>query len=372
VNAWGSWEEIRRNWEENFSQTAGYIGRSIETSTHEPIQQWVNRQIEELRPLIEERVRLGRIVDGHGDLRCESVCVLNGICFFDCIEFNDRFRCCDVASEAAFLAMDLDMRGRPDLSYYFTEQYNFGAKDPELFRLLPFYRCYRAYVRGKVLSFRLDQAGVGAAEKKRSAERAAAYFELARRYASPLPRPALVVVSGLSGTGKTTVARAIASELGLRVVSADAVRQELFGEEKKPAAYGEGAYRPEATRKTYETMMGRGRELLSAGGGAVLDGVFLGDYQEGWAAELAASAGAPLRWIECRLADEAVRQRIEERHERGDGQSDATWEIYLRQREERGTLGERSIDDRLLLDTGRPLPDCSRAATDWLRESLLA
>src|SRR5439155_1601894 len=84
-------------------------------------------------------------------MRGESVCVTDGICIFDCIEFNDRFRCCDVASEVAFLAMDLDSLGRPDLGYYFAERYQAHASDAHLFRLLPFYRCYRAYVRGKVL-----------------------------------------------------------------------------------------------------------------------------------------------------------------------------------------------------------------------------
>jgi aminoglycoside phosphotransferase family enzyme len=116
--------------------------------------------------LLRGRVSDGRICGGHGDLRCESICVTDGICVFDCIEFNDRFRCGDVASEVAFLAIDLDARGRPDLGYYFSECYQKRIGDHKLFALLPFYCCYRAYVRGKVLSFRLDEPEFSEVEQK--------------------------------------------------------------------------------------------------------------------------------------------------------------------------------------------------------------
>src|SRR5262249_12778754 len=141
------------------------------------------------------------------------------ICIYDCIEFNDRFRCGDVASEAAFLAMDLDARGRPDLGYFFAEAYQRRTGDADFFALLPFYRCYRAYVRGKVLSFRLNEAEISEGEREDAASRAGNFFDLARRYAARLRKPTVIAVGGLSGTGKTAVARAVAGELGLRVIS---------------------------------------------------------------------------------------------------------------------------------------------------------
>jgi uncharacterized protein len=233
VAKWGSLAEVRHNWEENFAQTEPFVGRTISAPAYEAIRQWVNEWLETRAELFERRVRAGRIVDGHGDVRCESICVQDdAIRIYDCIEFNDRFRCDDVASEVAFLAMDLDARGRAELGYFFTESYQRRSGDSELFTLLPFYRCYRAYVRGKVLSFRLNEAEFSAEEQQAAAEGAANYFELARRYAAQLRRPTVIAVGGLSGTGKTSVARAIASELGLRVVSADAARQTLFGAAK--------------------------------------------------------------------------------------------------------------------------------------------
>jgi len=318
---------------------------------------------------LDERIRGGRIVDGHGDVRGESVCVINGICIFDCIEFNDRFRCCDVASEVAFLAMDLDSLGRPDLGHYVTERYTAHAADTGLFRLLPFYRCYRAYVRGKVLSFRLDELEFSAADKSRAAERAAGYFELARRYATPLRRPTVVVVMGLAGTGKTSMARAVAGELGLRVVSTDAVRQELFGSEKSVADYGQGAYRPEANQRTYQRLVERGRGLLAEDGCVVLDGTFLRDEDRTRVRHMASSAGADVRWIECDLPADLVRQRIERRRQRHEGLSDATWDTHLRQRDEYVARRSRREDGHLVVDMTQSLPTCARRATDWLRGS---
>ncbi len=368
IAKWGGLDEIRHNWEENFIQTEPFIDRTISAPAYEAIRSWVNEEIETKADLFIRRAREGRIVDGHGDVRCESVCVKDdAICIYDCIEFNDRFRCGDVASEAAFLAMDLDARGRPDLGYFFTEAYQRRTGDEDFFTLLPFYRCYRAYVRGKVLSFRLNESEFSEEERRMAAARAGNFFNLALRYASRLSKPTVIAVGGLSGTGKTAVARAIASELGLRVVSADAIRRSLFGEAKRPAPYGEGAYTAEASRLTYQTMIERGREMLGADRGVILDATFLRDDDRSMAERMAMDAGAEWRMIECRLTPELVHKRIEERAARKEGLSDATWEIYLRQREESRFLCGEPDNRYLTLDTGGDLAATARTASDWLR-----
>jgi aminoglycoside phosphotransferase family enzyme len=244
VDAYGHSKVIRANWEENFSQTAPYIGRTITDQAFDAIRGWVTRWLDASEGMLRNRIAGGRICDGHGDVRSESICITDGICIFDCIEFSEWYRCCDVASEVAFLAVDLDARGRPDLGYFFAEAYRRLADDPELPALLPFYRCYRAYVRGKVTSFRLDEAEFSEAERDSAAVRGRSSFHLARRYAEPLSKPTLVLVAGLSGTGKTALARAIAGELGLRVISADAVRKSIFGPGGAPQAYGQGSTAP--------------------------------------------------------------------------------------------------------------------------------
>jgi len=365
VDALGAPKVIAANWRENFDQTLPYIGKTISEELYESVRDWVMHWLAENEPLLCSRVREGRIRDGHGDIRAESICVTDGLCIFDCIEFNERFRFSDVASEVAFLAMDLDARGRPDLGYYFCEQYDKTRRDSDLFRLLPFYRCYRAYVRGKVLSFRFDQSELTALEREVVAMRARRYFELARRYATRLHRPTAIAVMGLSGTGKTSVARALAGELGLRVVSSDAVRKSLFAMDGR-YEYAAGPYSTDANQLTYKTMVERARELLRQDGGVVLDATFRRIADRRAAREALAEAGARWRAIECRLAAGVVRDRLRERAALGEGLSDATWDTYARQRTEFEAPDEAD-QPFVELDTGRDLAVTLHTASDWLR-----
>ncbi len=367
VNANGRPVAIQRNWEENFLQTAKYGGRTIATQAYDEIRAWVSRWMVKSDELLRRRVRDGRICDGHGDLRCESVCVTDRICIFDCIEFNDRFRCGDVASEVAFLEMDLYQRGRPDLAYYFSDCYQLHTDDSELFSLLPFYRCYRAYVRGKVLSFRLDEPEFSEEQRISAATRATDYFKLARRFAAPLERPTMIAVVGLSGTGKTSVARSIAVELGLRVISSDTVRKELFNNAAHPHGYGVGIYSPDANRLTYQNLLDRGRNMFEEDRGVVLDATFQRAEDRRRARELASMLGAEWRLIECQLMPDLVKPRLARRSDGGNGLSDATWETYLRQREEFDPIAEAAGATYLLLDNSGGLPSVGQAATDWLR-----
>jgi len=132
--------------------------------------------------LFRRRVREGKVKDCHGDLHAAHICFTDDICIYDCIEFNDRFRYCDVVSELAFLAMDLDRYQRVDLSRHFVNTYVNLSQDKELLVLLDFYKCYRAYVRGKVESFKLDDRLISDDEKAKALENAKRYFQLAESY----------------------------------------------------------------------------------------------------------------------------------------------------------------------------------------------
>lgn len=213
IDRFGEPELIRFNWEENFAQTAPYIGRTIPRRWYEGIRRYVTGFLDTSAGLLLGRIGQGRIRDCHGDLRAESICVENGICIFDRIEFNDRFRYGDVAAEVAFLAMDLDALGRPDLGYLFAESYIEASGDRELRRLLPFYQCYRAYVRGKVTSFRLDQVETDA-ERRRIRRVARRYFRLAWDYARAPAGPALTVLTGVSAESGPVLGRGLACRLG--------------------------------------------------------------------------------------------------------------------------------------------------------------
>jgi len=186
INEYGSLKIIKTNWDENFAQTKKYINQTIPNLDYQFIQTRVNGFIEGNRLLFENRVKNDKIRDCHGDLHSGNIFITDQICIFDAIEFNDRFRYSDVASDVAFLAMDLDFQKRPDLSVYFIERYMVYSDDLQLTKLLPFYKCYRAYVRGKVISFKLDDPNVSGEEKAAATKEALSYFKLALDYAKNL------------------------------------------------------------------------------------------------------------------------------------------------------------------------------------------
>ena len=182
ISAYGKPGAIKINTDENFAQTEKYIDISIPSNKYNKIKAYTDNFAKSNKSLFDKRVKDGKIKDCHGDLHAAHVCLANGICIYDCIEFNDRFRYGDVASEVAFLAMDLDRFRHADLSQAFVDAYVRFSRDKELSQLLNFYKCYRAYVRGKVSSFMLDDPYISAEEKTGVLAAARRYFELAESY----------------------------------------------------------------------------------------------------------------------------------------------------------------------------------------------
>jgi aminoglycoside phosphotransferase family enzyme len=182
ISAYGNLDTITQNTEENFSQTEGYIGRTISPEAYRHIRDYTRGFIKDNASLFHSRIADDRIRDCHGDLHAAHICFTDGICVYDCIEFNDRFRYGDVAAEIAFLAMDLDHYRRADLSRSFIDAYAAFSQDSGLLSLLSFYKCYRAYVRGKVEGFKLDDPNISDREKTKTLDAARSYFELAESY----------------------------------------------------------------------------------------------------------------------------------------------------------------------------------------------
>jgi hypothetical protein len=167
---------------ENFDQTEKYYGIVIAPETYERLKEYNDNFIQANMALFLKRERERRVRDCHGDLHAAHICFCDGICIYDCIEFIDRLRYTDVAAEVAFLAMDLEHSHRPDLSKAFVDAYVRASGDRELLKLLNFYKCYRAYVRGKINCFQYDDPQIPEAEKDKIAANAASYFRLAESY----------------------------------------------------------------------------------------------------------------------------------------------------------------------------------------------
>ena len=173
---------MKQDTDENLEQTEKYIDLTIPREVYQEVKRRTNEFFESRREVFRQRIASDRIRDCHGDLRLEHIFWRDGISIFDCIEFNERFRYTDVAADIAFLAMDLDYHGRRDLSEHLIRAFIGESGDHELMEVLDFYKCYRAYVRGKVESFRLNDPHIPEREKKEALMRGQKYFSLAHRY----------------------------------------------------------------------------------------------------------------------------------------------------------------------------------------------
>lgn len=183
INKFGEPSIIAYNHEENFSRTEPLVGDLLARELFEEVRAFSRGFLRGQRELFRRRLREGRIRDCHGDLHMKNICLADGLYIFDCIEFNPRFRYGDVAADIDFLAMDLDFHGLTALSRHFVRGFAEAAGDPELLMVLDFYKCYRAYVRGKINAFAAQEPELGGAEREQARERARAYFALAGKYA---------------------------------------------------------------------------------------------------------------------------------------------------------------------------------------------
>ncbi len=170
---------------ENFDQTRKYVGGPISQEKFDALEKWSLDFMKENEALFEKRITDGAIKESHGDLHLQHICLEGEKIFvFDCIEFNERFRFGDVAADVAFLAMDLDYNGHPELGEAFVDAYVNTSGDIDLLQVLDFYKVYRAYVRAKITSFMLDDAGISDEMKAQATKGAARYYDLAYSYIS--------------------------------------------------------------------------------------------------------------------------------------------------------------------------------------------
>lgn len=316
---------------DNLEELAPFRGSPLASGELDLVTRAIRRFVAARGELLLARVRDGWIREGHGDLRCEHVALGTGAPqVFDCVEFNRGLRCADVASDLAFLLMDLARLGAPEGTVgRALERYRAAGIELPV-ALLRFYWAHRALVRAKVACLRYAPAE--ADEAVALATKATERLHMAAMQALTT-RPAMVVMTGLSGSGKSTVARALARVLGARQVVADVVRKGLAGASgRSDAAWGEGIYTRAWTEATYSRMIALGAEAIRAGHPVVLDGTFLDDALRRRAAAAARECGAPFALVETVCDDAVVERRIEARKRGGASLSDAGVEVYRRQR----------------------------------------
>ena len=372
ISTFGSLQLISQNWKENFTQVLPFLNITISGERHQAMQQEVFGFMTSHRELFQERVDNGFIRDGHGDLRCEHIYLDDleagegspteslEVRIIDCIEFNERFRFGDVASDLAFLLMDMAAMGRPDLSQEMLSYYLAFSGDTAMMRLIPFYASYRAFVRGKVLSFKLSDKNLDEAEQYQLLSNAQRYFDLAWAFCKQMRPPVLLLMAGLMGSGKSALGKELAKRTGIAVYSSDVVRKELAKKQRAvskkttaEAGYGEGIYTSQWTDKTYKALFQMAKEELSLGRSVILDASFTSTALRKKALKLAKDYGAEGIVVECRLNEVENLRRLLEREAQGGSVSDGRAELFDQQKKTFEPITELSESQHLIVSTHR-------------------
>lgn len=335
IQAFGDVAMVRSVAEDNYKTSLPYVSRAQTQSQLDQTRAFSEQFFQDHADWFRQRQAEGKIRECHGDLHLNNVCLYEGqIQVFDCIEFNQEFRRIDVIYDAAFMVMDLEFQGRPDLANAFLNAYLEQTGDYWGAALLPLYLSMRAYIRAKVSSLMLDDTGIPETEKQQAQERAAAYYRLAWEY-TQRRQGQLILTSGLSGSGKTTVARQVARSLNAIHLRSDALRKQLAGipldqRGDQEGDYGSGIYTPEMTQKTYDRLLELGIFLVQQGFPVILDAKYDRQALRQGAIAQAQAAQIPLQILHCTAPLEVLRERLQNR--KGDI-ADATADLLADQQQ---------------------------------------
>jgi aminoglycoside phosphotransferase family enzyme/predicted kinase len=318
VQAYGSLAATQQVDENNYGLSEQFIGRSQTQTQFEQTRNFTRNFFSQHADWFKQRQAEGKIRECHGDLHLGNICLYQDkIQVFDCIEFNKEFRNIDTIYDAAFLVMDLQFLGRPDLANTFLNAYLEWTGDYWGGVLLPLYLSMRAYIRGNVNSLALNDPAISSDEKVAIQERAAAYYRLAWDYTQP-QAGRIFVMSGLSGVGKSTVGRELAQLSNAIHIRSDAVRKHLAGvplqqRGDEAGAIGSGIYTPEMTQKTYDRLQELALLLAGQGFTVILDAKYDRQAFRETVLRQAQTAQIPVNLLYCSAPEAVIRERLQQR-----------------------------------------------------------
>jgi aminoglycoside phosphotransferase family enzyme/predicted kinase len=336
IASFGRFDAVARLVLDIFAQASPQVETTVSRAVFGRVKALAEDALSRLRPVIETRAARGVPRDCHGDLHLDHIYHFadreppGDLVIIDCIEFNERFRFIDPAADVAFPAMDLAFHGRRDLACAFADAYFRASGDEEGRVLLPLYTAYRATVRGLVEGLELAETEVPRAERTAALDRARAHWLLAlTELEEPVRKPSLLLVAGLPGTGKSSLARGLAEGAGFSVVRSDVVRKELAelsGQGQTTPQHRENLYSAERNEHTYAECLRRAEALLFEGRRVLVDATFREQRQRQTFLNAAVRWGVPVGILLCQAEPETVRRRLGLRQ--GDA-SDADWSVYL-------------------------------------------
>lgn len=337
ISEYGRPERIRFNWLENIEQTVAFENTTLPASEREVVRSWVASFMEKHAAIFTKRVEGDFIRECDGDIHLENICLTESrVYIFDCIEFSERFRCCDTAADVAFLLMDLDFHGRQDLSDEVLSAYIEVSGDSGMTDLLDFYKIYRAFVRGKIESLHSIDTGIDLRQRSSATARAIRYFRLARGYIERLRLPkTLFITCGLMGCGKSTLATQLSFELGITTFNSDTTRKQLASiapEAPVLANFGQGLYSDQTSKVTYNELLKLAEGELKKGHSAIIDACFIHRDARKLFADLAERFAVNFVILFVSCSEPINRRRLSERSAIGRSISDGRNELLNSQR----------------------------------------
>ena len=352
---YGDNNTIYRRVDENFKQIRQHLDIAPYADTLATLQQWSRSAFETLGSVFERRKADGFVRECHGDMHLRNLIWLdNRPMAFDCIEFNASLRWIDVMSEAAFLVMDLQSRRQYELANCFLNSYLELTGDYAGLAVLPFYLCYRALVRAKVDTLRFEQKALIDREKEQLRIELESYLHLATGYIQP-SAPRLIIMHGLSASGKSTVSGKLLEKIGAIRIRSDVERKRLFDIELADSAASKidsGIYSKHSSQKTYAKLVELASVVISAGYSVIIDAAFLKREQRQFFESLAKHLGVSYIILETTAPTELLRQRVaEKRHD----VSDADIAVLEHQISNRQPLYEDETALAISVNTGKPL-----------------
>lgn len=321
IEEWGRIDRLRISTDENFQQTESFIGQTLSRPAFETLRTYTDAFYTHNAELFASRVQQKWIRDCHGDLHLDHIHLTpKTLQIYDCIEFNDRFRYVDVANDIAFLAMDFDYQGHPELARYFVTTMAAALHDEGMPRLMDFYKCYRAYVRGKVESLHSIAHAAPEAERRASSARARHYFQLALQYVVAGSQPLVVVVMGRIASGKSTLANALEpnsdGKPSFRI--AFAKKWPDCRSMNAPRKTRELSFTPQADGQTYEKLFAGAEAEVRAGRSVILDATLARRAHRDQLRERLQGQGITLRVLEAQADEATALQRLQAREGRTD------------------------------------------------------
>jgi uncharacterized protein len=377
IARFGRFDIVARNARDNLEQSNSQVGTTVSQAVFDRLHALTEEALGRHRALIEERADRGLPCDGHGDIRMDHVYLFSenrppdDLAIVDCIEFNARFRAADPVADMAFLIMDLIRHGHRDLAHWFRDAYLASASDDQGAALVPFYVAYRGAVRAKVNGIKAGAHELSASTREKAMSDARAQWLLALvSLEDPRKRPCLILVAGLPGTGKSTLARALASHAGFDVIRSDQVRKALAHADEGTAlesgdGFASGIYTPQWNERTYQECLARAEAALFNGKRVIVDASFRDESWRRWFLKLSERWSVPGLLLICGADPAVVKNRLEERR---NDVSDADWTIYLQAAQRWEPLGRRTQECSHAIDTGRDDLAPLVQALDALRE----